>query len=90
VVAAFLTLAEGVARPEDEEVREWTRMRLGRHKAPKYVFVSGVDEGLPGQVPQTGSGKVQKQGLRELGTRLLEEMEMGFVGSAGPDGESSC
>lgn len=72
VVAAFLTLAEGSPRPDDAEIRQWTRERLGRHKAPKYVFVFDVDHGLPVQMPQTASGKVQKQVLRDLGKALVE------------------
>lgn len=75
VVAAFLTLSEGVARPSDDHVRDWVRRLLGRHKAPKYVFVFGVDKSLPASVPQTGSGKVQKQVLRDLGKALISPKE---------------
>ena len=76
VVAAFLTLEEGMPRPSDEEIRQWARKLLGMHKAPKHVFVFGVDDGLPVQVPQTGSGKVQKQVLRDLGKNLVEQKKI--------------
>lgn len=72
VVGTFLVLEEGHQRPSDEEIRDWTRQTLGRHKAPRYVFVFG-DEGVPGGMPQTGSGKIQKQILRDLGRKLIEK-----------------
>ncbi|EEH39219.2 2-succinylbenzoate-CoA ligase [Paracoccidioides lutzii Pb01] len=71
VVCAFLTLEESHDCPSDDEIRDWTRKKLGRHKAPKHVFVFGSDPRLPGDIPQTGSGKVQKQILRDLGRKLI-------------------
>lgn len=71
VVGAFLTLTDGHPRPTDDEVRNWTREKLGRHKAPKHVFVFGMDKGVPEVVPQTGSGKVQKQILRTIAKGLV-------------------
>ncbi|ODH32669.1 hypothetical protein ACO22_03363 [Paracoccidioides brasiliensis] len=71
VVCAFLTLEESHDCPSDDEIRDWTRKKLGGHKAPKHVFVFGSDPRLPGDIPQTGSGKVQKQILRDLGRKLI-------------------
>lgn len=81
VVGAFLGLAsshgQGDAphqqqRPGDDEVRDWVRRTLGKHKAPAHVFWLGRG-GVPAAVPLTGSGKVRKFELAQLGNRLLEE-----------------
>lgn len=58
--------------PSDDEVRDWVRRKLGKHKAPAHVFWLGRD-GVPADVPLTGSGKVRKFELAQLGNRLLEE-----------------
>lgn len=71
VVGAFLALDEGHSRPSVEEVREWCRSKLGRHKAPTHVFWLGRD-GVPSTVPLTGSGKVRKFEMAQLGNQLLE------------------
>ncbi|KAK2802394.1 SIN component scaffold protein Sid4 [Emmonsiellopsis sp. PD_5] len=73
VVAAFVELEDSQTCPSGDELRDWTRERLGRHKAPKHVFVFGSDKRLPAGIPQTGSGKVQKQVLRDLGKMLVEK-----------------
>ncbi|EDN04659.1 long-chain-fatty-acid-CoA ligase [Histoplasma capsulatum] len=73
IVGAFLVLEPGHACPPDDEIKNWTRQTLGRHKAPKHVFVFGLDPRLPQDMPQTGSGKIQKQVLRDLGKRLVGE-----------------
>ncbi|KAK4142888.1 uncharacterized protein C8A04DRAFT_37931 [Dichotomopilus funicola] len=74
VVGAFLDLEGGhkrTHRPDREEVREWVRKKLGKHKAPTHVFWLGED-GVPKGVPLTGSGKVRKFEMAQLGNRLLE------------------
>lgn len=71
VVAAFIVLEAGAQRPSNENIWQWIWEKLGRHKAPKHVFVLGADPGLPKHMPQTGSGKVQKQVLRDLGKTLI-------------------
>ncbi|OAX79486.1 hypothetical protein ACJ72_06193 [Emergomyces africanus] len=73
VVGAFLVLEKGHACPPENEIRNWTREKLGRHKAPKHMFVFGSDPRLPADMPQTGSGKIQKQILRDLGKKLIGE-----------------
>ncbi len=64
-VGAFIILHEGVSMDE-ERVREFCRGKIARHKIPKYVFF--VDN-----FPMTGSGKIQKFKLKDLGLKLLEK-----------------
>ena len=75
VVAVFLQgtpqAVDGTLTPlSDNEVREWVKMRLGRHKAPEHVFWLGMD-GISITVPLTGSGKVRKFELASLAEKLL-------------------
>ncbi|MDR1526576.1 MAG: AMP-binding protein [Dysgonamonadaceae bacterium] len=64
-VGAFIILQEG-ARLTPEEVREFCRGKIARHKIPKYVlFVN--------EFPLTGSGKIQKFKLKEIGLKMLLE-----------------
>lgn len=74
VVGAFIQLAVGQTRPSDEELRDWIRETLGRHKAPQHVLVFG-EEGVPSTIPVTGSGKVRKVELRQMATSALAERE---------------
>ncbi|KAF9885898.1 Acyl-CoA synthetase member 2 mitochondrial [Aspergillus nanangensis] len=73
VVGAFILLGAGHEnkRPSDEELRNYTRETLGRHKAPQHVFVFG-QEGVDSTVPITGSGKVRKVDLRKMAAKVLE------------------
>ena len=70
VAGVFLKGGEGQQQPGDDEVRDWVRRRLGKHKAPEHIFWLGRG-GVPADVPLTGSGKVKKFQMAELGTRLL-------------------
>jgi len=63
-VGAFIVRKEGSTLTE-EDVRDFCRGKISRIKIPKYVFF--VDE-----FPMTGSGKIQKYKLRELGVKLAE------------------
>jgi long-chain acyl-CoA synthetase len=74
VVGAFIAVAPDYEdkRPSDEELRAWTREKLGRHKAPQYVFVFG-EEGVDRTIPITGSGKVRKVDLRKTAAKVLEQ-----------------
>lgn len=79
VVAAFLQ-AEGFSkngdeRPTDEQVRDWVRLTLGRHKAPEHVFWLGED-GVPLEVPLTGSGKVKKFEMARFGEEILRKRRL--------------
>ncbi|PLB44516.1 long-chain-fatty-acid-CoA ligase [Aspergillus steynii IBT 23096] len=73
VVGAFIAVAPGHegSRPSVDELRNWTRETLGRHKAPQHVFVFG-EEGVDKTVPVTGSGKVRKVDLRKIAAKVLE------------------
>jgi long-chain acyl-CoA synthetase len=77
VVAAFLQRSSSSNstpaaphRPGDETIREWVRLKLGRHKAPAHIFWLGED-GVPATVPLTGSGKVRKFELAQLAGQLV-------------------
>ncbi|PKS12264.1 hypothetical protein jhhlp_001564 [Lomentospora prolificans] len=72
IVGAFLELREGCIIPENNEIKEWVRSRLGRHKVPSHLFWLGRD-GVPAGVPLTGSGKVKKYEMAQLGNRILKE-----------------
>ncbi|MBO8125982.1 MAG: AMP-binding protein [Firmicutes bacterium] len=62
-VFAFIKLKPGTEAVE-EEIIEYMRKRISRHKVPRYVrFVSDF--------PMTASGKVQKYKLRELAASLI-------------------
>ncbi|XXH04543.1 hypothetical protein Hte_010960 [Hypoxylon texense] len=75
VVGAFLELAEGLSRPDDKQIRDWVQQTLGRHKAPAHVFWLGED-GVPADVPLTGSGKVKKFEMARLGEEILRKRRL--------------
>lgn len=62
-VAAFIILQEG-ATLEPEDVKAFCRGQIARHKIPKYIFF--IDA-----FPLTGSGKIQKFKLKDMGLNLL-------------------
>jgi fatty-acyl-CoA synthase len=64
-VAAFVVLKAGSSLTE-EEIRDYCRGKISRIKIPKYVF-------FVSDYPMTGSGKIQKYKLRELGAKLAAE-----------------
>ena len=64
-VGAFIILKEG-ERLSEEEVRDFCRNRIARYKVPKYIFF--VDE-----FPMTGSGKIQKYRLKDIGLELCRQ-----------------
>lgn len=70
VPSAFLQRAEGAQRPSLDEIQEFTRRTLGRHKAPMHVFWLGED-GVTSDIPITGSGKIKKFEMRKIGQELL-------------------
>ncbi|MEL6878373.1 MAG: AMP-binding protein [Pseudomonadota bacterium] len=62
IVACFMRLAEGAARPDEGELRGFIRERLSPQKTPAHwVWVN--------EFPLTGSGKVQKFALSEAFVR---------------------
>ncbi|MCX6307659.1 MAG: AMP-binding protein, partial [Bacteroidia bacterium] len=64
-VGAFIILKEG-ASLDEQAVREYCRGQIARHKIPKYIFFIK-------EFPMTGSGKIQKLKLRDLGLQWLKE-----------------
>ena len=64
-MGAFIILHDGVTATE-EEVKDFCRGKIARHKIPKYIFF--VDT-----YPMTGSGKIQKFKLKDLGLKLLAD-----------------
>lgn len=70
VVGCFLKAAEGIPRPCDEELKTWVGQLLGRHKAPAHSFWIG-DTGIGDDFPKTGSGKIKKHVLCEIGNNVV-------------------
>ena len=70
-VGAFIILREGVVMDEDT-VREFCRGKIARHKIPKYIF-------FVKEFPLTGSGKIQKFRLRDIGVNLLKEQGVEII-----------
>lgn len=70
-VGAFFILKEGSSLSE-EEIRDFCRGKISRHKIPKYYFFIE-------QFPMTGSGKIQKYKLKEIGQNLLKEQGVDVI-----------
>lgn len=64
-VGAFIILKEG-ATLDDVTVKEFCRGQIARHKIPKYIF-------FVTEFPLTGSGKIQKFKLKDVGLKLLKD-----------------
>ncbi|RWA11810.1 hypothetical protein EKO27_g3322 [Xylaria grammica] len=75
-VAAFLQ-SEGPAakRPTSQQIKDWVQLKLGRHKAPAHVFWLG-ENGVPANVPLTGSGKVKKFEMARFGEEVLRKQRL--------------
>ncbi|MGL6177844.1 MAG: AMP-binding protein [Tannerellaceae bacterium] len=67
-VGAFVILHPG-ADVTESDVKDFCRGKIARHKIPKYVFF--VDA-----FPMTGSGKIQKFKLKDVGLALLKEQDI--------------
>lgn len=70
VVGAVLQQKPGATRPTNTEVQAWIQRRLGRHKSPQHIFWLG-ENGMPLQIPLTGSGKIQKYVLKAMAEQTL-------------------
>lgn len=70
VVGAFVEKLENSLQPTDLELRDWVRNTLGKHKSPTHVFWLGQN-GVPSDVPLTGSGKVRKFEMAKMGNDIL-------------------
>jgi fatty-acyl-CoA synthase len=66
IVGAFIKLKSGSALTQ-EEVQEFCRGKISRHKIPKHVIF--VDD-----FPKTASGKIQKYKLREMGLAFVKSL----------------
>jgi fatty-acyl-CoA synthase len=67
-VGAFIILKDN-AQMDEEAVREFCRGKIARHKIPKYVFFIK-------EFPLTGSGKIQKFKLSEIGLEMLKAQDI--------------
>ena len=70
-VGAFIILKEGVDLHESD-VRDFCTGKISRYKIPKYVFF--IDE-----FPMTGSGKIQKFKLKDVGLQLCKEQGIEII-----------
>jgi fatty-acyl-CoA synthase len=70
-VGAFIILHEGV-KLNEEDVRDFCRGKIARHKIPKYVFFLDT-------YPMTGSGKIQKFKLKDMSLELLAKQGVEVV-----------
>lgn len=64
-VAAFIILHDN-ADVKEEDVKDFCHGKIARHKIPKYVF-------FVNEFPLTGSGKIQKFKLKDVGVELMKE-----------------
>ncbi len=64
-VGAFIILHDG-KKIKEEDVRDFCRGQIARHKIPKYVFF--VDS-----YPLTASGKIQKYKMGEMAVEMVKE-----------------
>ena len=65
VAGAFVITEEGVKLTE-EDVIDFCRGKISRYKIPQYVFF--IDT-----YPMTGSGKIKKYKLREMGNEIVKK-----------------
>ncbi len=70
-VAAYIILNEG-ADLHESDVRDFCRNKISRYKIPKYVF-------FVKEYPMTGSGKIQKYKLKDIGLQLCKEQGIEIV-----------
>lgn len=66
IVVAFIILKSGVELSE-AQIKEYCAGQMAKFKVPKHVF-------FVKDYPKTGSGKVQKFKLRELGKQMVEQL----------------
>ena len=64
-VGAFIILHDGVEMT-DIDVREFCNGQIARYKIPKYIF-------FVKDYPMTGSGKIQKFKLKDIGLELCQK-----------------
>ena len=64
-VGAFIMLNEG-CKLHESDVKDYCKDQIARYKIPKYIF-------FVNEFPLTGSGKIQKFKLREIGLQILKD-----------------
>jgi fatty-acyl-CoA synthase len=57
---------------DEIDVREFCMGKIARYKIPKYIF-------FVKEFPMTGSGKIQKFKLKDLGVKLCEEQGITII-----------
>ncbi|RAL15882.1 putative long-chain-fatty-acid-CoA ligase [Aspergillus homomorphus CBS 101889] len=70
VVSAFIQQRPATERPSNIDLAAWVCQTLSCHKAPVWLFWLG-DEGVPSEFPLSGSGKICKNVLEEIGQRNM-------------------
>ena len=70
-VGAFIILHEG-ADLHESDVRDFCIGKISRYKIPKYIF-------FVKEFPMTGSGKIQKFKLKDLGLQLCKEQGIEII-----------
>ena len=58
--AAYIVLKEGAAAPDEAELKDFVKDKIGMWKYPRWIEV--VDD-----LPKTATGKIQRFKLRETG-----------------------
>ncbi|MDR0744970.1 MAG: AMP-binding protein [Mediterranea sp.] len=71
VVGAFIILKEG-SRMQESDVQDFCRNKIAHYKIPKYIFFIN-------EFPMTGSGKIQKFKLKDLGVELCEQQGIEII-----------
>jgi fatty-acyl-CoA synthase len=66
-VMAYVVLKDADNAPSEDELKDFVREKIARHKVPKYIRY--ID-----QFPMTASGKIQKYKLKEL---AIDELNLG-------------
>lgn len=70
-VGAFIILKEN-ATLQDTDVADFCRNKISWYKIPKYIF-------FVKEFPMTGSGKIQKFKLKDLGVQLCKEQGIEII-----------
>ena len=70
-VGAFIILHEG-ADLHESDVRDFCLGKISRYKIPKYIF-------FVKEFPMTGSGKIQKFRLKDLGLQLCKKQGIEII-----------
>lgn len=70
-VGAFVILKEGY-QMQESDVRDFCRNQIARYKIPKYIFFIH-------EFPMTGSGKIQKFKLKDMGVELCKQQGIEIV-----------